>query len=107
MGTAFDRGAVTPGLKVEKKTPKIGRPSLYEVYILNDDYTPMDFVVVVLEKFFSMSYPGAVAVMLKVHREGMAPCGVYTRDIAETRVVQVNEFARVNDHPLLCKMKKL
>ncbi|MFI4937966.1 MAG: ATP-dependent Clp protease adapter ClpS [Candidatus Berkiellales bacterium] len=107
MGTQFERGAVTSVVKVEKKTPKIGRPSLYEVYLLNDDYTPMDFVVVVLEKFFAMSTPHALTVMLKVHREGKATCGVYTRDIAETRVVQVNEFARLNEHPLLCKMKKM
>lgn len=67
----------------------------------------MDFVVVVLQEFFAMSYPQAVKVMLDVHRKGKAVCGVYTRDIAETKVAQVNEFARISEHPLLCKMEKM
>lgn len=107
MGTAFERGAYTPAIKTAKKTPKLNRPSMYKVVLLNDDYTPMDFVVVVLQQFFTMSYPRAVKVMLEVHRQGKAACGVFTRDIAETKVAQVNEFARLNEHPLLCKMEKV
>jgi ATP-dependent Clp protease adaptor protein ClpS len=104
------RGGATPTLKVAratKATPKLSRPSKYQVYLLNDDYTPMDFVVVVLQQFFAMSYPMAVKVMLEVHHQGKGQCGVFTRDIAETKVAQVNEFARLNDHPLLCKMEKI
>ncbi len=107
MGTASGRGAVTPAVKAEKKSSKLSRPTKYMVLLINDDYTPMDFVVVVLEQFFAMSYPRAVKVMLDVHNHGRAVCGIYTRDIAETKVAQVNEFARLNDHPLLCKMEKV
>ena len=107
MGTESGRGSVTPAVKAEKKAPKLSRPSKYLVYLLNDDYTPMDFVVVVLQQFFAMSYSRAVKVMLDVHHLGRATCGIYTRDIAETKVAQVNEFARLNDHPLLCKMEKV
>lgn len=107
MGTEFGRGAVNPETKTVKKTPKLNRPSMYQVFLLNDDYTPMDFVVVILEQFFAMTYPLAVKVMLDVHQQGKGVCGVYTRDIAETKVAQVNEFAKFNDHPLLCKMEKI
>lgn len=107
MGTLSGRGSVTPAVKTKKATPKLSRPSKYQVLILNDDYTPMDFVVVVLQQFFAMSYPQAVKVMLDVHTHGKAICGIYTRDIAETKVAQVNEFARLNEHPLLCKMEKV
>jgi ATP-dependent Clp protease adaptor protein ClpS len=107
MGTQYGRGAVTPAIKTEKKAQKLSRPSKYLVYLLNDDYTPMDFVVIVLQEFFAMSYPRAVKVMLDVHQNGRATCGIFTRDIAETKVAQVNEFARLNDHPLLCKMEKV
>ncbi len=107
MGTLSGRGAVSPAVKAQRKAQKLGRPTKYVVYLLNDDYTPMDFVVVVLQQFFAMSYPQAVKVMLDVHNHGKAICGVYTRDIAETKVAQVNEFARLNEHPLLCKMEKV
>ncbi|MBN9287561.1 MAG: ATP-dependent Clp protease adaptor ClpS [Gammaproteobacteria bacterium 39-13] len=107
MGTESGRGSVTPAVKTDKKVPKLSRPSKYMVYLLNDDYTPMDFVVVVLQQFFAMSYPRAVKVMLDVHQSGKATCGIFTRDIAETKVAQVNEFARLNEHPLLCKMEKV
>ncbi|MBS0289513.1 MAG: ATP-dependent Clp protease adapter ClpS [Proteobacteria bacterium] len=107
MGTTSGRGVTTPVVKADKKAPKLSRPTKYAVYLLNDDYTPMDFVVVVLQQFFAMSYPRAVKVMLDVHQQGKAICGIYTRDIAETKVAQVNEFARLNEHPLLCKMEKV
>ena len=81
------------------------RPSLYRVVLLNDDYTPMDFVVELLEMFFSMSRERATGVMLRIHTEGKAVCGVYTRDIAETKCTQVNQFARENEHPLLCEIE--
>lgn len=79
---------------------------MYQVFLLDDDYTPMDFVVVVLQQFFAKRYSEAVEIMLEVHHRGKGICGVYTRDIAETKVAQVNEFARLNEHPLLCKMEK-
>lgn len=79
---------------------------LYAVYLLNDDYTPMDFVVEVLMRFFSMSQEVATQVMLQVHQSGRAICGHFSRDIAETKVVQVNEYARRNQHPLLCGMEE-
>lgn len=107
MGTEFGRGAVTPKVKTGKRALVLNSPSKYQVYLLNDDYTPMDFVVVVLQQFFRMSYPLAIKIMLEVHHQGKGICGIFTRDIAETKVAQVNEFARLSDHPLLCKMEKI
>src|SRR5579872_1308687 len=101
MGTQLRHGEVSPAVKTDKKS-KSKPPSKYRVLLLNDDYTPMDFVVIVLQQFFGMSYPQAVQVMLQVHRFGSAVCGIYTRDIAETKVAQVNQFATNNEHPLLC-----
>ena len=92
---------------LEEQETRLKPPPFYKVLMLNDDYTPMDFVVVVLQQFFAMSYPRAVKVMLDVHQSGKATCGIFTRDIAETKVAQVNEFARLNEHPLLCKMEKV
>lgn len=92
---------------LERVKPKLKRPPMYQVVMLNDDYTPMDFVVVVLETFFSMSSEQAVRVMLDVHQKGKAHCGVFTRDVAETKVAQVIDFARSNDHPLLCTIEKV
>lgn len=80
-------------------------PPLYRVVLLNDDYTPMEFVVDVLQKFFGMSIETATRVMLKVHTEGKGVCGVYPREIAETKAVQVNEHARAAEHPLLCDIE--
>lgn len=93
--------------KTEQAKPKLQRPSLYQVVILNDDFTPMDFVVAVLKLFFSMQTEQAVTTMLKVHYQGRAVCGVFTRDIAETKVAQVNDFARENEHPLLCTYERV
>ncbi|MBS38534.1 MAG: ATP-dependent Clp protease adapter ClpS [Thiotrichales bacterium] len=93
------------GLAVEEAKPKLKRPPLYNVVLLNDDFTPMEFVVHVLEEFFSMNRELAVRVMLKVHTEGKGVCGTYSREIAETKVAQVNDYSRENQHPLLCVME--
>jgi ATP-dependent Clp protease adaptor protein ClpS len=92
-------------LAVEQAKPKVRQPQLYNVILLNDDYTPMDFVVHVLEVFFGMTRDRATRVMLQVHTQGRGTCGQYTREIAETKVHQVNAFARENQHPLLCTME--
>ena len=91
---------------VTKTRPKTKKPSLYKVLILNDDYTPMEFVVHILEKFFSKSREDAVEVMLHVHRHGVGICGVFTYEVAETKVAQVIEFSRRHQHPLQCTMEK-
>ncbi len=90
---------------VEKARPKLKRPPLYKVVLLNDDFTPMDFVVEILEVFFSMPRDKATRIMLQVHTQGKGICGRYTREIAETKVHQVNTFARDNQHPLMCAME--
>ncbi len=86
--------------------PKLKQPPLFKVVMLNDDFTPMDFVVHVLEKFFRMDRGKATQVMLKVHTQGRAVCGVYTAQIAETKVSLVNDYARKHQHPLLCSMEE-
>jgi ATP-dependent Clp protease adaptor protein ClpS len=91
---------------LEAKKGKVKPPPLYKVMLLNDDYTPMEFVVVVLQKFFAMSRERATQVMLKVHREGIGVCGVFPRDIASTKVAQVSGYARKHQHPLQCVMEK-
>jgi ATP-dependent Clp protease adaptor protein ClpS len=93
------------GLTVQEAKPELKEPPLYKVILLNDDYTPMDFVVEVLEMFFAMSRPKATQIMLHVHTRGKGVCGVFTREIAETKVAQVNEYARAHQHPLLCDME--
>lgn len=94
------------GLALQKAKPKLKRPPLYKVILLNDDFTPMDFVVQVLMQFFSMSEEKATQVMLHVHTRGVGVCGVFSKDIAETKVKQVNEYARQHQHPLLCTMEE-
>ena len=94
------------GVLVETGKPEVARPPLYSVMLLNDDYTPMDFVVEVLVRFFAMNLEKATQVMLHVHTRGRGVCGVYTREVAESKVAQVNEFSRLNQHPLLCTMEK-
>jgi ATP-dependent Clp protease adaptor protein ClpS len=94
------------GLVVEESKPEVERPPLYQVVLLNDDYTPMDFVVVVLETFFNLNRELATQVMLHVHTRGKGVCGVFTREVAETKVTQVNEFSRAHQHPLLCTLEK-
>ncbi len=89
-----------------KTRPKTKRPSLYKVLMLNDDYTPMEFVVYVLQRFFNMDQGRAVDIMLTVHNKGVAVVGVYPFEIAETKVTQVMDCARSNQHPLQCTMEK-
>ena len=96
----------SPDAVTEEAKPELKRPPLYQVYLLNDDYTPMDFVVEVLMQFFLMSEQDATQVMLQVHHQGKGVCGIYTRDIAETKVMQVLEYARNHEHPLLCRMER-
>jgi ATP-dependent Clp protease adaptor protein ClpS len=91
---------------VTKTRAKTKKPSLYKVLILNDDYTPMEFVVHILERFFNKGREDAVTVMLHVHRHGVGICGVFTYEVAETKVAQVIEFARRHQHPLQCTMEK-
>lgn len=91
---------------VEERRPEVRQPPLYKVVILNDDYTPMEFVVEVLELFFRMDREKATRIMLHVHTRGRGVCGVYTRDIAETKVAQVNDYARDHQHPLLCTLEE-
>ncbi len=86
--------------------PKLKKPPLYKVIILNDDYTPMEFVVLVLETFFDMDREKATRVMLHVHTRGVGVCGVFTKDVAETKVSQVNDYSRSNQHPLMCTMEE-
>lgn len=83
-----------------------GPPSMYKVLLLNDDFTPMDFVIVVLQRFFGMDKEQATRIMLQVHNEGRGLCGLYPRDIAATKVEQVSAFARQHQHPLACIMEK-
>jgi ATP-dependent Clp protease adaptor protein ClpS len=85
---------------------KTKRPSLYKVLLLNDDYTPMEFVVHILERFFNKGRDDAVQIMLQVHRHGVGICGIFTYEVAETKVAQVIEFARRHQHPLQCTMEK-
>jgi len=94
------------GLMVEEAQPRTKRPPLYQVVLLNDDFTPMEFVVDVLEHIFAMDRTTATRVMLEVHTRGKGICGVFTYEIAETKVAQVNEFSRQNEHPLKCTMEK-
>lgn len=89
-----------------KTRPKTKKPSMYKVLLLNDDYTPMEFVVHVLERFFTKTRQEATDIMLNVHRKGVGICGVFTFEIAETKVAQVMDFARQNEQPLQCTMEK-
>lgn len=91
---------------VTKTKPKTKKPSLYKVLLLNDDYTPMEFVVFVLERFFNKGREEATRIMLHVHHKGVGICGVYTYEIAETKVAQVMDMARQHGHPLQCTMEK-
>ena len=92
-------------LAVEEATPKLKPPKKYRVVLMNDDYTPMEFVVQILTTFFSMSQEQATQVMLTVHTKGNAICGEYSYEIAETKVEQVNDYSRKHQHPLLCSME--
>ncbi|HPD82995.1 MAG: ATP-dependent Clp protease adapter ClpS [Alphaproteobacteria bacterium] len=89
-----------------KPRPKTKKPSMYKVLLLNDDYTPMEFVVHILENFFNKSRQEATDIMLHVHRRGVGICGIFTYEVAETKVAQVMDFARANEQPLQCTMEK-
>lgn len=89
-----------------KSRPKTKKPSLYKVLLLNDDYTPMDFVVHIIQKFFGKTQEEATEIMLHVHRRGVGVCGIYTFEVAETKVSQVMEYSRSNEQPLQCTMEK-
>lgn len=93
------------GLAVQEARPKLKKPSMYQVVLMNDDFTPMEFVVHILERFFSKDRAQATRIMLQVHTNGKGLCGTFTREIAETKVSQVNEYARGSNHPLLCEME--
>ena len=100
-------GSGAPGSAVITRTkPQTKKPSLYRVLILNDDYTPMEFVVHVLERFFNKDREAATQIMLHVHHHGIGECGVFTYEVAETKVTQVMDFARKHQHPLQCVMEK-
>ena len=106
-GEGRSAGPGNPGTSVITKVkPKTKRPSLYRVLILNDDYTPMEFVVHVIERFFNKDVDAATKIMLHVHQHGIGECGVFTYEIAETKVTQVMDFARKHQHPLQCVMEK-
>lgn len=94
------------GTTVETAKPKLKPPPLFKVVLLNDDFTPMEFVVHVLERFFGMDRPTATHVMLQVHTQGKAVCGVYPAQIAETKAAQVNEYARKHHHPLMSSLEE-
>ena len=94
------------GLAIQEDRPKVKRPPLYSVILLNDDYTPMEFVVDLLQRFFGMNREKATQVMLHVHTRGKGVCGIFTREVAETKVTQVNQYARDHEHPLLCTMEE-
>jgi ATP-dependent Clp protease adaptor protein ClpS len=97
-----DRGTAV----IARTKPKTKKPALYRVLLLNDDYTPMEFVVHVLERFFRKGREDATRIMLTVHNQGVGECGVYTYEVAETKVTQVMDFARQHQHPLQCVMEK-
>jgi ATP-dependent Clp protease adaptor protein ClpS len=107
LGMNDDRSAAQDdgGIAIEEARPKLKPPPMYQVVLLNDDYTPMEFVVEVLELFFHMNREKATQVMLTVHTQGKGVCGVFTRDIAETKAAQVNQYARDHQHPLLAEIE--
>ncbi len=102
-----DSGGEGPNTGVVVRTrPRTRKPAMYKVLMLNDDYTPMEFVVHVLERFFQKSREEATRIMLHVHRRGVGVCGVFTYEVAETKVTQVMDLARQNQHPLQCTIEK-
>ncbi len=105
MGTRDTQHDKDRGVAVQESKPELKRPPMYKVLLINDDYTPMEFVVHILESFFSMDRVKATQVMLTVHSQGKGLCGIYTRDVAETKVNQVNAYSRRHQHPLLCTME--
>ncbi len=94
------------GLALKEAKPEIKEPPLYKVVLINDDFTPMEFVVMLLEKLFAMDREKATRIMLHIHTQGKGVCGIYTHEIAETKVAQANEYAQRHQHPLLCSMEE-
>jgi ATP-dependent Clp protease adaptor protein ClpS len=107
MKQTKQRNVNSDSLALQEAKPKLKRPPLYKVILLNDDYTPMDFVIHVLQKFFAMNHEKAMQIMLHVHTRGMGVCGIFNRDIAETKVAMVNQLSREHQHPLKCTMEKV
>lgn len=95
------------GLVVQPAKPQLKKPPLYKVILLNDDFTPMGFVIDILMHFFNMPQDKATRVMLQIHTQGMGVCGTYTKDVAETKVCIVNQYSRDHQHPLLCSMEEM
>ena len=93
------------GLALEEARPKLKEPAMYKVVLLNDDYTPMEFVVTLLEKLFGMDREKATRIMLTIHTHGKGVCGIFTYEIAETKVAQVTEYSQRHQHPLMCTME--
>lgn len=109
MQAGEERDASTGGRGtsvITRVQPKVKKPSLYRVLLLNDDYTPMEFVILILERFFQKDREAATRIMLQVHNHGVGECGTYTYEVAETKVMQVMDFAREHQHPLQCVMEK-
>jgi ATP-dependent Clp protease adaptor protein ClpS len=110
MSSNDDRPANRPddgrGLALEEAKPKLKKPPLFRVLLINDDYTPMEFVVEVLEMIFGMDRPKATRIMLEVHTRGKGVCGVFTYEIAETKVAQVTSYSQQHQHPLLCTLEE-
>jgi ATP-dependent Clp protease adaptor protein ClpS len=102
----YEGDDVGGGLALEEERPKLKPPKQYKVIVINDDYTPMEFVVQVLIMFFSMDEAKATRVMMSVHTKGKGICGIFSHEIAETKVDQVNEYSRMNQHPLMCVMEE-
>jgi ATP-dependent Clp protease adaptor protein ClpS len=105
LGPVHTDGDETTGIAV-KPREKTKRPAMYKVLMLNDDYTPMEFVVHVLERFFNLTHQNATEIMLHVHQRGVGVCGVYTYEVAETKVSQTMDLARQHQHPLQCTIEK-
>jgi len=100
-----DNDGFDDGIALQEAKPKLKKPRMYKVVLINDDFTPMEFVVHVLERYFRMDREKAMHIMLHVHTDGRGLCGIFNREIAETKVAQVNDYSRSNNHPLLCTME--
>ena len=107
MSNHEDDYDLNDGLAVEEAKPKLKPPKQYKVILNNDDYTPMEFVIQILMTFFAMDHAKATRVMMSVHTKGKGICGTFSYEIAETKVDQVNEYSKINQHPLLCSMEEV
>ncbi|MGK0296735.1 MAG: ATP-dependent Clp protease adaptor protein ClpS [Gammaproteobacteria bacterium] len=105
-GNSDNEHDIDEGVALQEAIPRLKRPPLFKVILNNDDYTPMEFVVHVLENFFRLERDASTRIMLEVHTKGRGVCGIFTHEIAETKVEHVNDYSRENNHPLLCTMEK-